>query len=228
MKFFIDTADLNDIEEAASWGILSGVTTNPSLYARTGGKLADFEDHMVKICKIVGEDIPVSAESTAETTEDMIAEGVRLAALAPNIVVKLPICEASLPATHELAKRGVRVNMTLIFSVTQALLAARAGARYISPFVGRFDDIADDGLAQLETIVDAVKNHDYGYWEQEGGPEIITASVRTPNHVTQAALMAADIATVPFAALKKCVHHPLTDKGLEGFAADWAKVVAQA
>ncbi|MDY2788000.1 MAG: transaldolase family protein [Atopobium sp.] len=228
MKFFIDTADLNDIEEAASWGILSGVTTNPSLYARTGGKLADFEDHMVKICKIVGEDIPVSAESTAETTEDMIAEGVRLASLAPNIVVKLPICEASLPATHELAKRGVRVNMTLIFSATQALLAARAGARYISPFVGRFDDIADDGLAQLETIVDAVKNYDYGYWEQEGGPEIITASVRTPNHVTQAALMAADIATVPFAALKKCVHHPLTDKGLEGFAADWAKVVAQA
>ena len=167
-----------------------------------------------------------AAESTAETTEEMIAEGRRLAALAPNIVVKLPICEASLPATHTLAKEGVRVNMTLVFSAPQALLAARAGARYISPFVGRFDDIGDDGLSQLETVVEAVKNFDYGYWEQEGGPEIITASVRTPNHVTQAALMGADIATVPFGALKKCVHHPLTDKGLEGFAADWAKVVA--
>ena len=225
MKFFIDTADLDEIKEAASWGILSGVTTNPSLYARTGGKLADFEGHMVKICEIC-EGLPVSAESTAETTEEMIAEGRRLAALAPNIVVKLPICEASLPATHTLAKEGVRVNMTLVFSAPQALLAARAGARYISPFVGRFDDIGDDGLSQLETVVEAVKNFDYGYWEQKGGPEIITASVRTPNHVTQAALMGADIATVPFGALKKCVHHPLTDKGLEGFAADWAKVVA--
>lgn len=228
MKFFIDTADLKDIEEAASWGILSGVTTNPSLYARTGGKLADFEDHMVKICKIVGDDVPVSAESTAETTEDMIADGIRLAALSPNIVVKLPICEASLPATHELVRHGVRVNMTLVFSATQALLAARAGARYISPFVGRFDDIADDGIAQLETVVDCVKNYSYGYWDEEGGPEIITASVRTPNHVTQAALLGADIVTVPFGALKKCVHHPLTDQGLASFAADWAKVVAQA
>jgi transaldolase len=117
--------------------------------------------------------------------------------------------------------------MTLVFSVPQALLAARAGARYISPFVGRFDDIGDDGLAHLADVVAAVKNYDYGYWEGEGGPEIITASVRSPNHVTQAALMGADIATVPFAALKKCVHHPLTDRGLELFAADWAKVTAK-
>jgi transaldolase len=115
--------------------------------------------------------------------------------------------------------------MTLVFSAPQALLAARAGARYISPFVGRFDDIGDDGLAQLETVVNAVQNFDYGYWDAEGGPEIITASVRTPNHVTQAALMGADIATVPFGALKNCVHHPLTDQGLEKFAADWKKVV---
>lgn len=224
MKFFIDTADLDEIREAASWGVLSGVTTNPSLYAKTGGKLADFEDHMVKICSIC-EGLPVSAESTAETTEEMIAEGKRLASLAPNIVVKLPICEASLPATHALAAEGIRVNMTLVFSAPQALLAARAGARYISPFVGRFDDIGDDGLAQLETVINAVQNFDYGYWDEEGGPEIITASVRTPNHVTQAALMGADIATVPFAALKKCVHHPLTDQGLVKFAADWKKVV---
>ncbi|MGI6229608.1 MAG: transaldolase family protein [Tractidigestivibacter sp.] len=228
MKFFIDTADLDEIKQAASWGILSGVTTNPTLYSRTGGKLADFEPHMVKICQIVGKDVPVSAESTAETTEDMIAEGRRLAALAPNIVVKLPICEESLPATHQLASEGIRVNMTLVFSAAQALLAARAGARYISPFVGRFDDIAEDGIDRLNDVVTAVKNYEYGYWEQEGGPEIITASVRTPNHVVKAALMGADIATVPFAALKKCVHHPLTDRGLEGFAKDWAKVTGQA
>lgn len=223
MKFFIDTADLDEIREAESWGILAGVTTNPTLYAKTGGKLADFENHMAKICEIC-KDIPVSAESTAETTEEMIAEGRHLAAIAPNIVVKLPICEASLPATHVLATEGIRVNMTLIFSAPQALLAASAGARYISPFVGRFDDIGDDGIEQLDTVVTCVKNYDYGYWEQEDGPEIITASVRTPNHVTQAALIGADIATVPFAALKKCVHHPLTDKGLASFNADWERV----
>ena len=225
MKFFIDTADLDEIREAASWGVLSGVTTNPSLYARTGGKLADFEPHMVKICEIC-EGLPVSAESTATTTEEMIAEGRRLAALAPNIVVKLPVCEASLPATHQLASEGIRVNMTLVFSAPQALMAARAGARYISPFVGRFDDIGDEGLDHLAEMVTAVKNYTYGYWDEEGGPEIITASVRTPHHVTQAALLGADIATVPFGALKKCLKHPLTDQGMAAFDADWAKVVA--
>ena len=225
MKFFIDTADLDEIREAESWGVLSGVTTNPSLYARTGGKLADFEGHMVKICEICA-GLPVSAESQAKTTEDMIADGRRLAALAPNIVVKLPICEASLPATHQLASEGIRVNMTLVFSATQALLAARAGARYISPFVGRFDDIGDEGLDHLAEMITAVKNYSYGYWDEEGGPEIITASVRTPHHVTQAALLGADIATVPFGALKKCLHHPLTDQGMAAFDADWAKVVA--
>lgn len=226
MKFFVDTADLKEIEEAASWGLLSGVTTNPSLYAKIGGKLEDFEEHMGKIAELCA-GLPVSAESTAETTEGMIEEGRHLAAIAPNIVVKLPICEASLPATHQLASEGIRVNMTLVFSAPQALLAARAGARYISPFVGRFDDIGDDGLAQLETVVNCVQNFDYGYWDEEGGPEIITASVRTPNHVTQAALMGADIATVPFAALKKCIHHPLTDQGLDSFAKDWAKVTGK-
>lgn len=223
MKFFIDTADLDEIREAASWGVLSGVTTNPSLYARTGGRLADFEPHVVRICEAC-EGLPVSAESTAETTEGMVAEGRRLAALAPNVVVKLPVCEESLPACHALAVEGVRVNMTLVFSAPQALLAARAGARYVSPFVGRFDDVADDGLAQLETVVDAVRNYDYGWWDEEGGPEIIAASVRTPNHVTQAALMGADIATVPLAALRRCVRHPLTSEGLAKFAADWKKV----
>lgn len=224
MKFFIDTADLDEIREAMSWGCLAGVTTNPSLYARTGGKLADFEDHMVKIAKMC-DGLPVSAESQAKTTEGMIEEGRHLASLAPNIVVKLPICAEALAATHTLAAEGVRINMTLIFSAPQALLAASAGARYISPFVGRFDDIGDDGIEQLDTVVTCVKNYDYGYWEQEDGPEIITASVRTPNHVTQAALIGADIATVPFAALKKCVQHPLTDRGLDTFLKDWEKVL---
>ena len=213
MKFFIDTANLDEIAEAKSWGCLAGVTTNPSLYAKTGGKLADFEPHMLKIAELC-EGLPVSAESTATTAEGMIEEGKRLAALAPNIVVKLPVCEAGLAACRALADAGVRVNMTLVFSPTQALMAANAGARYISPFVGRFDDIAEDGISQLDNVDDTV--------------EIITASVRTPNHVTQAALLGADIATVPMAALKKCLHHPLTDQGLASFEADWQKVVAQA
>ena len=223
MKFFIDTADLDEIAEAKSWGCLAGVTTNPTLYSRTGGNLADFEPHMVKIAELC-EGLPVSAESTATTKEGMVEEGLRLAALAPNIVVKLPICEDGLAACRSLADQGVRVNMTLIFSAPQALLAANAGARYVSPFVGRFDDIGEDGISQLADIVACIKNYDWSGKNVDGEVEIITASVRTPNHVTQAALLGADIATVPFAALKKCVHHPLTDKGLASFEADWKKV----
>jgi transaldolase len=223
MKFFIDTADLDEIREAESWGVLSGVTTNPSLYARTGGKLADFEDHMVKICHIC-EGLPVSAESQAKTTEDMVADARRLSKLAPNIVVKLPICEEALTACHTVAAEGIRVNMTLVFSPTQALLAANAGARYISPFVGRFDDIAEDGIEQLANVVEVIQNYD---WDKnvDHKVEIITASVRTPNHITQAALLGADIATVPFAALKKAVKHPLTDQGRASFDRDWQKVL---
>ena len=226
MKFFIDT-DLDEIAEAKSWGCLAGVTTNPSLYARTGGKLADFRPHMLKIAELC-EGLPVSAESTATTAEGMIEEGRRLAALAPNIVVKLPVCEAGLAATHALAAEGVRINMTLVFSATQALLAANAGARYISPFVGRFDDIAEDGIEQLANVVTCIQNYDWTGKNVDDQVEIITASVRTPNHVTQAALLGADIATVPFAALKKCLQHPLTDRGLASFEADWKKVVEQA
>ena len=226
MKFFVDTADLKEIEEAASWGALAGVTTNPSLYAKIGGKLADFDAHMKKICDIVGEDCPVSAESVAMTREEMIADGVRLAAIAPNIVVKLPICAEALAATHTLAAEGVRINMTLIFSAPQALLAANAGARYVSPFVGRFDDIGEDGISELANVVTCIQNYDWTGKNVDDEVEIITASVRTPNHVTQAALMGADIATVPFGALKKCLKHPLTDQGMASFDADWAKVVA--
>ena len=142
MKFFLDTANLEEIREAVSWGVISGVTTNPSLYAKTGGTLAGYEDHMRAICAVC-DGLPVSAESCADTTEGMIEDGRRFARIAPNIVVKLPVCTEALAATHALAQEGISVNMTLVFTVPQALLAARAGARYISPFVGRFDDIAD-------------------------------------------------------------------------------------
>lgn len=217
MKFFLDTADLSEIEEVASWGALAGVTTNPSLYARIGGKLEDFENHLVKICKLV--DGPVSGEVTAEDRDGMIEQGSTLAALADNMVVKIPVCVEGLVATRVLAEEGIDVNMTLVFTVPQALLAARAGARYISPFVGRFDDIAEDGLDQLGDIVTAIQNYDFGH-----PVEIIAASVRSANHVTQAALMGADIATVPYGAMKQCIYHPLTEQGLEKFKADWEKV----
>ncbi len=217
MKFFLDTADLAEIEEVASWGALAGVTTNPSLYARTGGKLEDFEGHLVKICKLV--DGPVSGEVTAEDRDGMIEQGRALAALADNMVVKIPVGVEGLAATKALSEEGIDVNMTLVFTVPQALLAARAGARYISPFVGRFDDIAEDGLDQLDDIVTAIQNYDFGH-----PVEIIAASIRSANHVTQAALMGADIATVPYGAMKKCMYHPLTEQGLEKFKADWEKV----
>ena len=217
MKFFLDTADLAEIEEAASWGVLAVVTTNPTLYARTGGKLADFHNHIKRICEIV--DGPVSAESVAMTRDEMIRDGRELAALADNVVVKLPTMIEGLAATRQLSSEGIPVNMTLCFTVPQAIMAARAGARYISPFVGRFDDISENGLAQLEDVVAAVNNYDFGH-----EVEIIAASVRSANHVAQAALMGADIATVPFAALKKCVQHPLTDRGLDAFLKDWEKV----
>ncbi len=225
MKFFLDTADLAEIEEAASWGALGGVTTNPSLYARIGGKLDDFHAHIGRICEIVGPECPVSAESVAMTRDEIVADGLKLAAIAPNVVVKIPTMVEGLAATHTLAQQGVPVNMTLCFTVPQALLAVRAGARYISPFVGRFDDISEDGLDQLANVVEAIGNYDFTANTVNGEKvEIIAASIRSANHVTQAALMGADIATVPFGVLKKMVQHPLTDRGLDAFMADWEKV----
>ena len=225
MKFFLDTADLNEIEEAASWGALAGVTTNPLLYAKIGGKLSDFHDHMKRICEIVGPDCPVSAESVAMTRDEIVRDGLELAEIAPNIVVKIPTMVEGLAATHELAGQGVRVNMTLCFSVPQAILAARAGARYISPFIGRFDDISEDGLEQVGNIVAAINNYDFTDNTVNGEQvEIIAASIRSANHVTQCALMGADIATVPFKVLKQMVQHPLTDRGLDAFLKDWEKV----
>ena len=223
MKFFVDTADLEEIKEAASWGALAGVTTNPSLYSRIGGKVDDFHNHMGRICEIV--DGPVSAESVAMTRDEMVADGRELAKIAPNIVVKLPITVEGLAACRTLSDEGIRCNMTLCFSVPQAILAARAGARYISPFVGRFDDISEDGLMQLNDIVTAINNYDFTADTVNGEQvEIIAASIRSANHVTQAALMGADIATIPFAVLKKMIKHPLTDRGLESFMKDWEKV----
>ncbi len=217
MKFFLDTADIGQIEEAASWGAIAGVTTNPTLYARTGGKLADFNNHIARICAVV--DGPVSAEVTAEDRAGMVEQAKEVAALADNVVVKIPTTVEGLAATHELYKLGIPVNMTLCFSVPQALLAARAGARYVSPFIGRFDDISEDGLSQVEDIVTALGNYDFGH-----EIEVIAASVRSAHHVTQCALMGADIATVPFDVLKKMVAHPLTDRGIASFNADWEKV----
>jgi transaldolase len=217
VKFFLDTADIAEIEEAASWGVLGGVTTNPTLYSRVGGKLADFHNHIKRICAVV--DGPVSAETVSLERDAIVREGLELADLAPNVVVKVPTMPEGLAATCSLRERGVKVNMTLCFTVPQAILAARSGASYVSPFVGRFDDISEDGIAQLADVVTALGNYDFGH-----DVEVIAASIRSANHVTQAALVGADIATVPFAVLKNLVKHPLTDRGLESFLADWEKV----
>ena len=223
MKFFLDTADLDEIKEAASWGALAGVTTNPTLYSRIGGKLADFHDHIARICEIV--DGPVSAESVAMTRDEIIKDGRELAAIAPNVVVKVPTMIEGLAATKVLASEGIPVNMTLCFTVPQAIMAARAGARYVSPFIGRFDDISEDGLDQVANIVSALGNYDFTENTVNGEQiEVIAASIRSANHVAQAALMGADIATVPFNVLKKCVEHPRTDRGLDALLKDWEKV----
>jgi transaldolase len=224
LKFFLDTADLAEIEEAASWGALAGVTTNPSLYARVGGTLGDFPEHIKRICALV--DGPVSAEAVGTTRTEIVREGRELAGLAPNVVVKIPTTVEGLAATRVLADEGIRVNMTLCFSVPQAILAARSGARYVSPFVGRFDDISEDGIEQLSLIISALENYDFSETGVAGeGVEVIAASIRSSQHVTQAALLGADIATVPFNVLKKCVEHPLTTNGLAAFEKDWEKVI---
>ena len=217
MKFVLDPANIAQIEEAASWGVVAGVTTNPTLYAREGGSLADFHAHIQRICAIV--DGPVSAETVGLTRDEIVREGEELAALAPNVVVKVPVMVEGLAATRTLYEKGIDVNMTLCFTVPQALMAARAGARYVSPFIGRFDDISEDGLEHLGNMITALNNYDFGH-----PVEVIAASVRHNQHVVAASLMGADIATVPFNVLEKLVKHPLTDRGLESFLADWEKV----
>jgi len=212
MKFFLDTANVKQIKEAAGWGILDGVTTNPSLVAKENAK---FEDLIKEICDIVLG--PVSVESVSTKAEDIIEESRRLASLADNIVVKIPICLEGLKATKVLAQEGIHINTTLIFSSIQALLAAKAGTRYVSPFVGRLDDISHEGMNLVDEIVTIYDN--YGM-----DTEIIVASIRHPLHVVEAAMIGADIATIPFGVIEKLVKHPLTDIGMEKFLSDWKKV----
>ncbi len=210
MKFFIDTANLDEIREANEIGLIDGVTTNPSLVAKEGD--VDFKEHIAKICEIVTGD--VSAEVTALDTEGMLAEGRELATIAPNVVVKCPLTLEGLKATRILTDEGTGVNVTLCFSAAQAILAAKAGARYISPFIGRLDDIATNGMQLISDIVQIYDN--YGF-----KTEVLAASIRHPMHIFDSALVGAHVATIPFKVIKQLVHHPLTDKGLEAFLDDW-------
>ena len=212
MKFFIDTANIGEIKQAAALGVLDGVTTNPSLVAKEAGK---FEDILRQICEIV--DGPISAEVTATDYEGILREGRALAALHKNIVVKVPCIKSGLQATKTFADEGIGVNMTLVFSPTQALMAAKAGAKFASPFIGRLDDISEEGMNLVEQIVNIYCN--YGF-----ETEVLVASVRHPMHVVQAALIGADVCTMPFNVIDKLIQHPLTDVGLTKFLADWEKV----
>jgi transaldolase len=211
MKFFADTADTDEIRELVSMGLIDGVTTNPSLIAKSG---RDFKEVVTEICSIV--EGPVSAEVTALEVDGMISEGRHLAELAPNIAVKVPLTWDGLKACRTLTQGGTMVNVTLCFNANQALLAARAGATFVSPFIGRLDDIGMDGMEVIEEIRSIFDNYDFS-------TEILAASIRTVNHVKLSALAGADVATVPPATLKSLVKHPLTDKGVEMFTADWKK-----
>jgi transaldolase len=211
MKFFVDTADLKEIEELNDLGLVDGVTTNPSLIMKSGGKILDVTK---QICDIVKG--PVSAEVTATDYDGMMKQAKVLAGIAENIAIKVPLTMDGLKACRALRAQGRMVNVTLCFSATQALLAAKAGATFISPFVGRVDDMADDGMEIVSEIRTIYDNYDFK-------TEILAASIRTVNHVKQAALIGADVATVPAKILKALYQHPLTDKGLESFLADWRK-----
>lgn len=211
MKFFLDTADIAEIRPLAALGLVDGVTTNPSLIAKTGRKMSEV---ITEICAAV--DGPVSAEVTATDHAAMLDEGRTLRKLAHNVVVKLPLTADGLRACRDLSEEGILVNVTLCFSPAQALLAAKAGAAYVSPFVGRLDDVGHDGMGLIADILEIYDNYDFS-------TEVLVASVRHPMHVVQAAKLGADVATMPPAVLRALINHPLTDKGLAGFLADWAK-----
>ena len=211
MKIFLDTADIEEIRTAARWGVLDGVTTNPTLYAKIGGS---YEEILQEICRITSG--PVSAEVVAEDADGMLKEGRAFAKLAPNIVVKVPMSEEGLEAMSRFAEEGIKTNCTLIFTANQGLLAAKAGASLLSPFVGRLDDINQDGMIVIRELSEIVAIH-------ELDTEVLAASIRNPLHMTQAALAGAHIATLPFKVLQQMVHHPLTDKGIVQFRSDWEK-----
>lgn len=212
MKFFIDSANITEIKQALAWGILDGVTTNPSLVAK---EKRPFVELVTEICKTVPG--PVSLEAISLTTPEMVKEGRKLAEISDNVIVKFPITMDALAATKELGKDGIKVNMTLCFSPLQALLAAKAGAAYISPFVGRLDDISQSGMELIAQIIEIYDSYDYE-------TEVLVASVRNPLHVLDAARMGADVATIPFSVMEQFSKHPLTDKGIQKFLDDWKKV----
>jgi transaldolase len=211
MKFFIDTANIDEIKEALSMGMVDGVTTNPTLIAK---EARPFQEIITEICEIVNG--PISAEVISTDHYGMVKEARELATLHENIVVKIPMTTDGLKATRKLSDEGIRTNVTLVFSPLQALMAAKAGAAFVSPFVGRLDDISQDGLVLVEQIAEIYSNYAFD-------TEIIVASVRNPLHVLEAALLGADIATIPFNVLSKLAAHPLTDKGLKAFLDDWQK-----
>jgi transaldolase len=212
MKFFLDTANIEEIRDVAATGILDGITTNPTLISKEGNT---FEDQLLKICALVNG--PVSAETVSRDAAGMIDEGRHLSKLHPNIVVKCPMTKEGLKATKTLSDEGVRVNVTLVFSAPQAIMAAKAGAYFVSPFVGRLDDIGENGMELIDTIVSIFNNYDFR-------TEILVASVRNPIHVVQAGVMGADICTMPAKVFEQLLKHPLTDKGVEQFLKDWEKV----
>lgn len=211
MKFFIDTANINEIKEAHSMGMVDGVTTNPSLIAKEG---RDFKEIIQEICAVV--DGPISAEVISLDAEGMVKEARDLAAIHENIVVKIPMTVDGLKATRQLTKEEIKTNVTLVFSPLQALMAAKAGAAFVSPFIGRLDDLSQEGILLVEQIVEIYSNYAFD-------TEIIVASVRNPLHVLDSALIGADIATIPFDVLAKLAAHPLTDKGIKAFIDDWEK-----
>lgn len=212
MEFFLDTAAVEEIREAAVWGVISGVTTNPTLVAKEG---RDFRAILEEICSLV--DGPISAEVISPDVEGMLKEARELVGINSNIVIKIPVTPTGLEAVSRLAEDGIRVNVTLVFSALQALLAARAGAAFVSPFIGRIDDIGQDGMEVLDDIMEIFYNYDFD-------TRVIAASIRHPRHVLEAARLGADIATVPFAVLGQMFKHPLTDMGIARFQEDWKKV----
>jgi transaldolase len=212
VKIFLDTANIDEVREAASWGVLDGVTTNPTLVAKSGRKFAEVIQDMIALV-----DGPISLEVTSEDAESMIREGEKLAKLHKNVVVKIQMTTEGLKAIKALSAKGIRVNTTLIFSANQAILAAKAGAKYVSPFIGRLDDIGQDGMQVIREIVQIFRNYEIDC-------EVLVASIRHPIHVIEAAKLGADIVTLPFEVLKKMTQHSLTDVGLKRFLDDWKKV----